>query len=383
MCKNIDEALRNAKKVDISNSTFEKVDNVLKNLKYRKEEKYMKPRSIKYVAVAATLAVFLLTGAAFAADWFGLRDLVISSRTTHDDGIRYEMISLQGYANSNEYKALVEWIEFCDSYDQDRSILNEIGNNDTGIDMVYRYYGAYTPKMVDKIDEIIEKYGLSLLGESIPYDTLEEFMARISYGNFVGDTITTIPGYAYENGTFQFEGYIADYDNVNANFLDGYRLIQYDPDSVSPEDVFAPEDEFFYGLPVIFVPYGGTDEDAVVADISSGELTFVPYDGNVAIADILNAVDDDSLISFQFRYCTKGVFDYIALNINNFEDYTQWSYETACGITVNLAQSTYKSLIIVELDNAFVTVNILGGSDEFSMPELEAFADTLDLTLLK
>ena len=71
MRDNIENALKNVKKVAVPNSTFMKVDDVLRNLEHSKEEKYMKPRYKKSAVVAAALiAVLIITGTAFAAITF-------------------------------------------------------------------------------------------------------------------------------------------------------------------------------------------------------------------------------------------------------------------------------------------------------------------------
>ena len=73
-----------------------------------------------------------------------------------------DMISLSGYMNTPEGRATAEWQEFLNSYDQDGAILNEIGNDPTGLDERYDLYLVYTREMADKLDEIVEKYGLKL-----------------------------------------------------------------------------------------------------------------------------------------------------------------------------------------------------------------------------
>jgi len=358
-------------------SSTEEVDpSLIQKVKYEliKEESVLQKTKIikssfSRIAIAVICLIVMLPTGVIAANLLGLKGTVLPNEIDYADESRSDTISLQGYVDSNEYKALTEWLEYTKSYDQDHSILDKIGNSDTGLDMMYVYYGAYTQEMVDKIDEIVEKYDLSLHGNMTTFDTTEAFMESVAYGDFIGETNTIYPGYMYEDGTFRFEG---DIDN-NETF-EG-TVVEYDSTSGNLEDYYKSGD-FSDGEVVIFIPAGGSNEDAVVADISSGELTFVPYDGDFDIRGY-------SPTGFQFSYCKNGSFDYVSLNIGNIDDYTEWSYETAGGITVNLAQSTSKSLIIVELDNAFVTVNVLEGSDGFSVSELEAFADSIDFTLLK
>jgi len=339
---------------------------------------YKRTRKVSTILIAAILAVTLLTGAAFAANLSGLGELILP------DG---QMISLQGYADSDEYKALAEWLAFQESYDQDGSILDEIGNSETGLDVSYLIYGAYTQDMADKIDEIAEKYSLGTLGKMTTFSSYEELWKAVAYGDFIGEANTAYGGYLFETGTFQFEGSIGKdtaepVDAFGDLFSGGYVIFEY-PASTSPEDVINKNDDFADMGTVVFVSSDGAE--IFLADYSSGELVLVPCEEDSVIAKAIKGEYPLTSASegFEFRYCAKGVFDYVPLNIGNIEDYTQWQYETDCGVTVSLSQSAHKSIIILETEAAFITVNILEGNESFTASELEVFADTLDFSLLK
>jgi len=351
------------------------------------------------IAVIVVCILMAMSAAAVALNFLGLKDLVIPSKSppvatdttpVQDSGSEepipdVEHISLQGYADSNEYKAAAEWHTFQANYDTDMSLLFEVGNQPTGLDDKYTYtYGAYTQEMADKLDELSEKYNLVLHSEIIPLENQSAIMEKAANGNFIGDTNTAYGGYMYPDGTFQFDGGMVDNETAYADVFEGF-IAQYDPEITSPEEIYYLHN-YNDETPVIFVPYDGTNEDAVVPAIDSitGEVSFVPYEGNFDVSTINeHNVSSDPVVGFQFRYCVKGYFDSVYLNIGNISDYAEWEYKTACGITVHLSQNTFKSLIILDLDNAFVTVNILEGNNGFSATELEAFADTIDFTLLK
>lgn len=107
------------------------------------------------------------------------------------------------------------------------------------------------------------------------------------------------------------------------------------------EDVVVKDDP----TAVVLIPEGGSNSDALIVDFSSGNLELVPYEGDADIAGILaNSRTVRDISGFQFRYCAKGSLDYVSLNIGNADDYTEWTYETACGVKVSLFQSAYKSL---------------------------------------
>ena len=65
------------------------------------------------------------------------------------------------------------------------------------------------------------------------------------------------------------------------------------------------------------------------------------------------------------------------LTIGNVEEYTQWEYETACGIPVTLAMGPDKALIIADLPDAYLVRVGDVETGEAAMPGevLEAMAD--------
>ena len=87
--------------------------------------------------------------------------------------------------------------------------------------------------------------------------------------------------------------------------------------------------------------------------------------------------------SYQLICNEKGYLSVSYLTIGNVEEYTQWEYETACGIPVTLAMGPDKALIIADLPDAYLVVNVLNvrqgdvETGEAAMPGevLEAMAD--------
>ena len=175
---------------------------------------------IVLIAAVVSLMVMLLGCAVVMRN---LRDMAIAdypvTQPYDETGERVEttektmtVISLGGYKDSTEYLAAKEWYEFTQSYDTDRSILASVGENNLDIPADYQYvYGCYTQEMVDKVDEIAAKYGLTLMGtetvvqrwqqpvlfEALGIDGVchEEKAARVTDG----------AGYFYPNGDFKLE----------------------------------------------------------------------------------------------------------------------------------------------------------------------------------
>ena len=89
---------------------------------------------------------------------------------------------------------------------------------------------------------------------------------------------------------------------------------------------------------------------------------------------------------YQFGRTMKGSFNPYTLNVGEIEEYHEWEYSSESGQTVLLANSSWKALIIVERDNSFIVVNVLGDvlSDTFEISDemLEDLADLFDFSAI-
>ena len=98
----------------------------------------------------------------------------------------------------------------------------------------------------------------------------------------------------------------------------------------------------------------------------------------------------DRFYEYQLGRYVKGSFSEVTLNIGNASDYEEWIYTTASGVDVQLSMGPDKCVLLADLPDAFVAVNLLGGTSGNSifMPEpvseadLEAFAELFDLSVL-
>ena len=122
-----------------------------------------------------------------------------------------EFISLQGYPDSPEYKATMEWLAFESGYDRDRKILDEheAEIRRTGVDPFEEYncYLVWSQEMADKIDEITAKYDLKL---HTGITDCNEKIINEKCGGVFSDGITGA-GYMYEDGTFNLD---AEYNGI-------------------------------------------------------------------------------------------------------------------------------------------------------------------------
>ena len=171
---------------------------------------HMKKKRIISLALASALILALGTAAYAIYNW-RLQDLVLHGNTENETEITesqsfdplsagVDTLSLQGYAGSPEYKAMLEWSEFQKNYDRDGEILKAVGNNPTPWDEKYgsNNYLVYSQEMADTLDAIAAKYALTLHSgfSSASIDDLRErfgdFCSEIQYGY----------GYFYADGTF-------------------------------------------------------------------------------------------------------------------------------------------------------------------------------------
>lgn len=190
-------------------------------------------KSLKWIVTLAAAVALLaaLSVLAVAANFLGLRDVLLPEKggvyVTDENGVvlpgekEYkDFVSLSGWGDTPESKALAEWEAFQQSYDQDGSIIAEIGNEPTGFEDRYGFYLVYTQEMADKLEEIVARYDLKL------HSWMEVVLPEtwpVAAGDFCGENVTPCSGYIYENGTFRFDGDA----ELGAGELKGYGPIEY------------------------------------------------------------------------------------------------------------------------------------------------------------
>ena len=191
-------------------------------------------KGLRWLAGLAAAAALLaaLSALAVAANFFGLRDVLLPEKgsvlVTDEDGMvipgekEYkDFVSLSGWGDAPESRALAEWRAFLERYDQDGAIIGSIGNEPTGFEEDYGLYLVYTQEMADELERIAAKYDLKL------HERMEEVLLEetwtIAAGDFCRENVTPYSGYIYENGTFRFDGEA----ELGAGELKGYGTIEY------------------------------------------------------------------------------------------------------------------------------------------------------------
>lgn len=119
-------------------------------------------------------------------------------------------LSLQGYNGSPEQLAMKEWLDFQDQYDQDHTLLNANNHNESGVPEQYNLnYNCYTMEMMDKLNEILNKYQLKPLGAYLIFQRWEEplFYKALQIDSLCQPNAGPegLSGYAFPEGSFHAE----------------------------------------------------------------------------------------------------------------------------------------------------------------------------------
>ena len=165
--------------------------------------------------VAAVIGLMLLLVGCTVAYVLRLQDLKVAeyrptTPTVYDEN--GDVISLPTLAPRTQItlqganqEALAEWNSFCRDYDPDGAIVAANDNNELGIPNPYYIpYGCYSWEMVNKLDEIVQKYDLKLLSPDVGCQSYESSVLFSSLGIdgvFHGD-VEYLSGYFYPEGTF-------------------------------------------------------------------------------------------------------------------------------------------------------------------------------------
>lgn len=122
----------------------------------------------------------------------------------------WDVISMQGFAGSPGYLASKEWHEFVSTYDPDLEILKKSAEENFITPEAYTYYGCYSQEMVDKAEEICQKYNLEPLGKMWIVADIPQIFRAIGIDDIRSeskkDSFRFLESYCYSDGTFQLAG---------------------------------------------------------------------------------------------------------------------------------------------------------------------------------
>lgn len=183
-----------------------------------KDEVQMRKKMKPFVIAAIITIMIFLMGCTVVV--LGSKDFVIGERPImigeilDSEGnvikrkeVIGEVISLHGIINSPTYLAHQEWYQFYSDYSVNHEITTE--ENFFIPPEEYEAYTAYNQELMDKIDEIVQKYNLNLLGAFAPFQEweCEVFFTATGVKNLlVSDSLAVIDGgsgYFYQAGNFK------------------------------------------------------------------------------------------------------------------------------------------------------------------------------------
>ena len=119
-------------------------------------------------------------------------------------------MSLNGFSDSPEYKAYAEWNEWNDAWwAENPDPWAATGEDDTyfeGPENYARYYQACFTEQVEKLDAILEEYGLTAHTAICGIESVEDLCAVLGADRLVSDELPLQSGYMYDDGSFKIEG---------------------------------------------------------------------------------------------------------------------------------------------------------------------------------
>ena len=144
------------------------------------------------------------------------------------ESVHQQVLTLAGLSNTPAAKAAREWYEFTETYDPDLEIQGSVWGNEPDFGDEYYGYIIYTQEMKEKLDSILDKYDLKLMGKRIEFPS-EKMMFKAlgienvlnpgseavmnmlttsyyEHGNFNLHFLLDIP--AEENNTIQTQGWL-------------------------------------------------------------------------------------------------------------------------------------------------------------------------------
>lgn len=125
--------------------------------------------------------------------------------TTAGPFVAEQVLSMQGYEGSPAYNALQEWL----TYEMEYTIQNPglVFSDEFQRPDAYRSYHCFSQEMVEKVDEICNKYGLHLIGTSLFILDAEGMEEHGLSGVLSEEAMPRcFNGHLYEDGSFIASG---------------------------------------------------------------------------------------------------------------------------------------------------------------------------------
>ena len=262
-------------------------------------------RKLGRVLLIAAAVVMALSAAAVAVYQYGMKDTVIEDMPDFSDvtQVRAEK-SLNGFADSPEYQAYVEW----ETWNRLWSAENENWFKDRGVDDSYSevdetytvLYGIYAREQADKFDEIMAKYGLTRHTAREGFYTEAQLCVALGVEDIFDERFEIGGDYLFEDGAFKAVGtFPMDGEEVWVNVINAVK------GSITMISSGVPEEyeEWIYttdsGIEVILATY--EDGAWMVADLPGTYVT-VTFSAPLAKAQLEDLVDGIDLSVLAERF---------------------------------------------------------------------------------
>lgn len=277
------------------------------------------------VLIAAAVAV-LLAGTALAVYHFTMKDVTIGEpypATMHTDtnengSLVFDEIetvdrSLNGLADSPEYQAYVEWTEWNDAWwAENPDPWAALGEDDSYIETPENYawyYNAVFPEQAEKLDEITEKYGLTLHTAMAGCTSAEELYSVLGVVSVFSEVYRVRGEYVYDDGSFKAYCTLNDslekdaviFCAVNGSFtlIGGSLPADYEEWTYMTED----------GTEVVLASAG---DYAVLAADTEGAFITVSFHGITGRAELERYADGVAFAALSERFAGKDTSDIAA-----------------------------------------------------------------------
>lgn len=174
-------------------------------------------RKLSRILLVAAVIVLALSAAAVAVYQYGFRDAVMEDvprQVMGEENMETrDILSLNGFRDSPEYQAFLEWTTWDETWRQENLDLLSESNwfKDQGVDDSYYetdetyalIYQAYSREQADKLDEIMEKYGLTLHAAREPFYTEAQLCAMLGIDDLFDERFEVLGDYLFNDGTFK------------------------------------------------------------------------------------------------------------------------------------------------------------------------------------
>lgn len=282
----------------------------------KKENYIMKTIKIRRIAaLAAALAlVFALGIAAYATNLFGIRDMKADLENRPEE----ELINITGYRGSRQYQANTEWQNYLDESEKN-------GTNEFSAEQEldeYANYRAYSQEARDRLDALLEKYGLKMYESSESVSGQQGLYGAVGVSGFLPAS-----GGLEEMGMDPF-GTVIDGKSIfsfcdSANLANG-KNFYYDLFSIRADTFIYTG--FLVGDVEDFEEWTYTAEDGSAISLCLGKIQSVliaPLDNCFVFFNIRagSANDDPNRSSYGRDTLTKadleefaGMIDFAAIN---------------------------------------------------------------------